>query len=118
MESHEKKFAIPGENIRRLIPPTGSCYATDRITVDGAKVRFMYRVAPDNELDSGWRFFAGDESQDYADDPKNWAIYDANTIANYDPDIIPYLETPAPCAFEKLPKSHKYRPVDPHEDAG
>jgi hypothetical protein len=33
------------------------------------------------------RFMAGDESQDYADNPENWAIYDVNTVANNDPTI-------------------------------
>ena len=61
----------------------------------------MYREAPDNALDSGWRFFAGIETQRYVDDPENLAIYDIQTIAEIDPDIIPILETPWPCAFER-----------------
>jgi hypothetical protein len=38
-----------------------------------------------------WRvaLFSGDESQAYTDDPGKWALYDVNTIANYDPTIIP-----------------------------
>jgi len=30
----------------------GGCVATDRITVEGYPVRFMYREEPDNEYDS------------------------------------------------------------------
>ena len=35
------------------------------------------------------------------DDPNNAGIYKLNTICNDDPDIIPLLRTPAPCAFER-----------------
>lgn len=35
------------------------------------------------------------------DDPNNAGIYKLNTICNDDPDIIPLLNTPAPCAFER-----------------
>jgi hypothetical protein len=109
MKPSEKKFAIPKEQIRKLIPSMGGCLASDRIMVDGESVGYMYREKPDNEHDSGWRFLAGDESQDYNDDPDHVAVYDVNTVANYDPDIIPYLETKAPCAFRKDAGRHSYR---------
>ena len=52
----------------------------------------MYREMPDNEKDSGWRFFSGNESDEYANNPDNLNIYDINTIAEIDISIIPYLE--------------------------
>ncbi len=107
----KKKYAIPGAKIRALVPHIGMAFATDRIMVDGKKVGYMYREAPDNAGDSGWRFFSGDEDQKYLDDPRNTDIYAVNTIANYDPDVIPYLDTPAPCAFEKVPGTNRYRPT-------
>lgn len=55
-------------------------------------VGWMYRQAPDNDIDSGWRFFSGRETQDYADDARNFALYNVNTIANYDPEIVPLLD--------------------------
>ena len=110
-----KVFAIPGDQIRKLVPPMGGCFATDRITVDGEKVGYMYRESASREEDSGWRFFAGDETQEYVDDLKNTAIYAVNTIANYDPDIIPYLDVPPPCAFEKVPGSHRYELITEDE---
>jgi len=73
--------------------------ASDQITIDGKRVGFMYREAPRNSIDSGWRFFSGEETQDYADQPENFAIYDINTIANYDPNIISFLEAPIGSAF-------------------
>jgi hypothetical protein len=107
-----KKFKLSGESIKQLIPSMGGALATDRITVDGKPVGYMYREEVTRAEDSGWCFFSGDESQSYIDDPSHTTIYDVNTIANYDPDIIPYLQTPAPCAFEKIQGSGKYKRVD------
>lgn len=99
-----KDFAIPGPEIRPMLRnwkgPAG-CIATDRILVDGCRVGYMYREAPDYEEDSGWRFLSGDESDDYLSDPQNSDVYDLNTICNYDTDIIPFLGYPAGSAFER-----------------
>ena len=79
----------------------GFAFATNRVTKEGRRVRFMYRESPDHPDDSGWRFFAGDESQEYVDDPENSGIHAVSVIAQADPTIVPLLETPAPCAFER-----------------
>ena len=86
--------------IRRLVTDGGSCLATDRITVDGEQVGYCYRESADGALDSGWRFFAGDESETYVDDPDRIGLYDVNTIANYDPRILAILDAPVGSAFE------------------
>jgi hypothetical protein len=96
----DKKFKLSKEEIKKLIPEYGYCFATDRITVDGEKIKYMYQEEADKEGDSGWRFFAGDETQEYADDPDNNAMYDVNTIANYDPTIVPFLDAEPPADFE------------------
>jgi len=95
-----KRFALASSDIKPIATGHGSCMATDRITVDRAPVGFMYREVPDHEHASGWRFFAGDESQDYLDNAANLEIYDVNTIANYDRDIIPLLDVKVRSAFE------------------
>jgi hypothetical protein len=105
-----KKFKLSPGEIVKLIPPMGRCMATDRITVEGSQIGYMYREAPRDERDSGWNFFAGDEPEEYLV-PENIAIYDVNTLANYDKDIIPYLATDAPCAFEKVKGSKAYKRV-------
>jgi|SRR5688572_1539871 len=103
MDPSGKAFKIPGDQILRLIPNMGSCIASDRITVDGARIGYMYREQPDNDVDCGWRFLSGDESQEYADTPDNFAIYEVNTICNYDPAIIPLLDAPFGSAFGRVP---------------
>ena len=97
----EKKFKIPAADIKPLATGRGGCFATDAITVDGKKVGYMYREEPDFADDSGWRFFAGNESPEYLDDPANTTVYDVNTIANYDAEIIPLLDSPVGSAFER-----------------
>ena len=87
----KKKFKLKESQIKPLAEGFGACFATDLIVIEGKKIRFMYREQPDNEDDSGWRFLAGDESEIYLNNPENHGIYDVNTIANYDPDIIPFL---------------------------
>ena len=104
----DKVFKISGDQIKPLVPSMGACFATDRITVDGMKVGYMYREKPDTILDSGWRFFAGDESQEYVDDANNMAIYDVNTICNYDAAIIPFLNKPVGSSFDRLEDSDEF----------
>lgn len=99
----DKKLAIPQEEIRTVLwdwyEPSG-CKATDRIMVDGEKVGYMYREEPDPDMpDSGWRFLAGDEPDEYLNDPVNLGVYSLNTVCNYDPDIIPLLRAPYGTAY-------------------
>lgn len=97
----DKKFAIPGNKIVDLIGNIGGCLATDKITVDGLPVGWMYREEPHNALDNGWRFFSGTEDQDYIDNLDNTCVFNTNTIANYDPAIIPYLDLPVGTELER-----------------
>ena len=69
----------------------GSCIASDKITVEGLKIGYMYREEPDFSTDSGWRFFSGTEDEEYINNSENLLIYDVNTIVNYDSSIILYL---------------------------
>ena len=97
-----KRFFLPADRIRPdLAPNYGGCLATDEITVRGLPVGYMHREMPADRLDSGWRFFAGTESQDYLAEPSHSAVYDVNTIANYSPDIVDWLMAPPGAAFER-----------------
>jgi hypothetical protein len=106
-----KRFKLSQEQIKPLAKGYGGCFATDKITVDGYVVRFMYREKSDNDTDSGWRFMSGFEDDEYMNDPGNHAIYDVNTIANYDPSIIPFLESPIGSVFEKTLESGVFQAV-------
>lgn len=97
----KKPFRLTPEQIKPIATGYGGCIATDMITCGGHRVAFMYRERTERELDSGWRFMSGYESDEYMDDPDNHAVYDVNTIANYDPDIIPFLDAPVDSTFER-----------------
>lgn len=107
--SAPKKYKLPADKIIDLANGFGACLATDKITVDGELVDFMYREDPAFEADSGWRFFSGTEDQDYVDNPDNSAFYDINTIANYDKAIIPYLHLPAGTELERVKGTDKFQ---------
>ena len=99
-----RDYHVKAEDVKPLLSDwkgADGCIATNRITVEGCKVGYCYREKPDGDWDSGWRFTAGDESEEYMDDPNNAGIYKLNTICNDDPDIIALLHMPAPCAFER-----------------
>ncbi len=111
-----KHFRLTAEQIRPLAIGLGSCIASDRITVDGIPVGYMYHEASDGGSDSGWRFFGGDETQAYSDDASHFAMYDVNTIANYDATIIPFLSAPAGSAYGRDESGQWLKegpPIDP-----
>lgn len=96
-----KIYKLQPDEIKDIATGHGGCIATDMITVHGKKVGYMYREQPRNEMDSGWCFMWGKESQKYMNEPSNHGIYDVNTIANYSPDIVEFLDAPISSAFER-----------------
>ncbi len=107
-----KKFKLKASDIKPVAEGYGACYASDHITVEGRKVGYMYREEPDNDSDSGWRFLSGEESQEYLDNPDNLAIYDVNTIANYDPAIVEYLSAEVGSAYARS-ENGRFVPEEP-----
>lgn len=104
LDKNVKRRLLPKSNIEDLLDWKGAdgCFATDRITVDGCKVGIMYREKPvRGQPDSGWRFLAGDEDESYMNDLTKMDIYSLNTIANYDVEIIEYLEYPVGTALRR-----------------
>jgi hypothetical protein len=111
----QKQFALTADQIKPLATGRGGCIATDMITVAGKPVGYMVREPTIRPNDSGWCFMAGDESQDYMDNPSNHGIYDVNTIANLCPDIIPHLDAPPRSAFTRSPETFQLVAV-PYEE--
>lgn len=88
-------------HIRPIVTGRGACYASKRIAVGGARVGFLYREENVDPAHSGWWFLAGDETPAECDDPASFGIYDVNTIANLDPDVIELLDHPAGCEYDR-----------------
>lgn len=96
-----KNFRIKSEDLKPLVESAGWCLATDRIMVDGLPIGYMYRETPIAGGDSGWRFFAGDEDDAYMARDGNHGVYHLNTVANYDPAVIPYISAAPGSRFDK-----------------
>ena len=110
-----KRFRLDTSEIRQIAKGRGSCIASDHITVEGKRVGFMYRQEPTGAGDSGWVFLSGEESQDYLDNSNHLALYDVNTIANYDPSIIPLLTASVGSAYGRDPGDPEFH-LDPVPD--
>jgi hypothetical protein len=106
-----KPYRLGPGDLQPIAPGHGACVASDQITVEGHPVRFMYREPAQHADDSGWRFLSGLESEAYLDEAGNHAVYDCNTIANFDRSIVPHLEAPIGSAFEKPPGASEFSPV-------
>ena len=104
------------QEIKQLVPASlGACLVTDKITVEGLPVRFMYREPTEEGMDSGWRFLSGTETDEYMENPHNSGIFDVNTVANYDRNIIPYLKAAVRTAWEYDEDKKKFIQVE-YED--
>ena len=77
----------------------GLCFVTKRVLEDGAPVGYLYREEPDNADDSGWRFTANDESDDYMHDSANVALVSLGAVLSVDDRFIKLLDAPAGAAF-------------------
>ncbi len=95
---------IKGEKLIDWNEPNGEgCIVSDRITKEGFKVGYMYREKPTaGNPDSGWRFMAGNEDEEYMNNSNNHHIFAINTICNYDKDIIPYLKSKIGSAYIRI----------------
>ena len=58
-----KEYKLKSDEIIKLTELKGGCIASNKITIDGLQIGYMYRENPSNEFDSGWRFFAGSEDE-------------------------------------------------------
>ncbi len=101
MKGLKKKFKIPPEDLKTIVPNRGLCIAPDTILVDGMSVGLVYRVMPSSYYDSGWRFFAGTEDSIYLADSYYNGVYDLNTVVNYCPEVLPLLDSPPYTAFRR-----------------
>ena len=61
----EGKKYFPGiKEGKKLIDSTLGCFVTDRVSIDQDAICYMVREEPSKDNpDSGWRIFAGDETQ-------------------------------------------------------
>ncbi len=65
-------------------------------------VGYMYREEPQEGMpDSGWRFFKGDETEEYISNPNNSTVCALNTVCNICPDVMAYIHASIGRTFVK-----------------
>jgi hypothetical protein len=82
-----------------------SCFVTARVLYDEQPVGVLYREDPDEADEvmpdfSGWNIMAGDEDDDYLEDPDNWHYVSLGSVLNIDDRFIDVLEAPFDSEFE------------------
>ncbi len=87
----------PGNVVEKY---TARCFVTHRVLLDGAKVGYLYREAPEYENDSGWRLMAGDESTEYMDDAANIAYVSLGAVLDKDDSFVDLLGEEVDAQFE------------------
>ena len=81
-----------------VYPGNIGCFVTKAALDKG--IEYMYHDEPSpNHPDSGWRFFHGDETEDYVNDIQNTQIVSLNTICNLCPTVLAFLEAPVKSAY-------------------
>ena len=84
----------------------------EKVLEDGAPVGYLYREEPDNADDSGWRFTANDESDDYINDSANVALVSLGAVLSVDERFIALLDSPAGSAYAFDHDTQKFMAVD------
>ena len=83
------------------------CLLTDKISVEGKKIGYMYREQPYNiPNDSGWRFFEGSEDEEYISNPENSTAYTLEEAIKMDKAIEPFLDAPYGSSYYKDEKGN------------
>lgn len=99
-----------GDNIVSRYSPR--CFVTARVLHDGAPIGYLYREAPEREDDSGWRIFAGDETDEYFADEDTTFYVSLGAVLNRDDAILPLLEAEVGSIFERVAGSNTFVAVD------
>lgn len=82
-------------------------YYTDTFVIISADVlereefHFMLRDEPDEERDPEWSFLSGYEDDAYLNDTENFLIVSIGVVLNMDDSILPILQQPPLCAYER-----------------
>ena len=83
-----------------LLAALDRCIVTNTVAKQGEPVGFLYREAPVFENDSGWRFFSGDETDEYTDDSDNFSVVSLSEITQSNPAIAALIAQPEGSAWE------------------
>lgn len=69
------------------------CFVTNNILYEGESVGYLYREAPDDESDSGWRLSTGLESEEYMDNADNISYVSLGAVLREDDSFVDLLDS-------------------------
>lgn len=74
-----------------LLGSNPGCFVTKK-ALEQHQIGYMYHEEPcPGYPDSGWRFFVGDETQEYLENPEHTSVCGLNEICNLYPDILAFV---------------------------
>lgn len=77
------------------------CLITKK-ALEEERVRYMYRQDPEEDFtDCGWRFMAGDETEEYVNEPGNIIMCRYSTVCNIEPSVRAYFYAESGKQYEK-----------------
>lgn len=83
-----------------------------RVAGEGHPVCWLYREEAIDEVDSGWRVFAGDEDRDYLDEEDNSEVLPLRDLVDRDSALEEVLRAPLFSAFERKGPDDPFEPVE------
>lgn len=78
---------------KNIVNSLGYCFVSNLIIQQKQEIGYMYKEFPDDDDDSGWRFFSGNETEDYMNNPDNFAIYSVESIISIDERITQFINS-------------------------
>lgn len=82
------------------------CFVTRNILYEGRPVGYLYREDPDYDDDSGWRFTAGDETDEYMEDSNNSSYVSLGAVLREDDSFVALLDREVGVAFVRDDKGN------------
>ena len=87
-----KKYYIPMIERKKLWKMTA--IVSKKVREEGWKIGYGMRDKPTREEDSGWYFCAGNETDDYINDPNNLELWRVASVLMYDPALNELITSP------------------------
>jgi hypothetical protein len=114
-------LAVSGEPVRKeriSIEKDGPLVLATRQVVGPKRlpVLFAYRLKPNNENDSGWVFWSGQEDQAYIDNTDNTVVSLLGLFLDMDPTLAEILNHPIGTAWARDSPASPWREVPGYVD--
>lgn len=79
---------------------------------DNAVICWIYREEADRDIDSGWRVFSGEESEEYIDNPNNIRLVNVSYLFDKDPTLREVMKGEVGSAYEREDKDKPWEKVE------